>query len=185
MTCSAVSGVVPTNCRSMKTCAFGTSASMRNVPDSIAASAAAGGAGSRASALGARAAARGGAAGLPGVADGDVVRGALATGAAAGRSGVSVVRRELRITSTPITNAKQKVATARMWRFTRRFYVSYQLECSSGTRDSGSGTRGSGFGTSTVYGPRSSVDIDSRPRTEDRGPTRDPETGDRTLGVGS
>ena len=55
---------------------------------------------------------------------GDAARGAVEAGAAAGFSGSTLVRRELRITSRPITNAKQKAATARTRRFTCRFYVS-------------------------------------------------------------
>src|SRR4029453_11785601 len=48
-------------------------------------------------------------------------RGAVGAGAAAGLSGSTLVRLDLRITSRPITNAKQNVATARTRRFTCRF----------------------------------------------------------------
>src|SRR5262245_26396066 len=108
----------------MNTCAFGTSASMRNVPNSVAVSAGAdsgeGGLGSVAR-LGGR---------TDGVAGGLVAGVSAAGGRGAGLVTAAVAgstrgRLELTTTSTPITNAKEKVATARTRRFTRRFYVTH------------------------------------------------------------
>jgi hypothetical protein len=158
--------VVPTNCRSMNTCARGTSASMRNVPSSATVSIGAAGAeddaGPGVDGLAGRRDGVG-AEGRSGVPARGVERGA--TGA--GDVGAGVTPRSTRgrveftITSTPITNAKQKVARARRRRDTRRFYVTdastrmhptperqfgVGVESRSGARGSGSGTRDSGLG---------------------------------------